>query len=282
MTIINAAKTVYSMTLSAKARIVYMYLAMRSNKENTCFPAKGTISRECNLSESSVARALAELVLLGLVEKTARYRKDKGCSSNLYLLSAPESEPAPTVSEYASEDPGEVEHTKIDPPCQTEEGEGFSENPQELVNSLTYTYSCKTDKTTRARNETRNTHKDNGVSDPALRSLLERCNLDFFRAGQAHNRSYGVDYSIIFRKAILHLYYAKHLRVGQVCLPREHVRACLQAMDWKTLYDARNKLEYALERSKQRLKVRNSTAYAIVVVYNSIAETQSDFVLGVS
>ena len=44
------------------------------------------------------------------------------------------------------------------------------------------------------------------------------------------------------------------LRVGEVCLPQEHVRTC---MDWGTLYDARIKIEHALEKSRYRMKIRN-------------------------
>ena len=260
MTAIMAQEVVFSARLSAKARLVYLYLAKRSNKENTCFPSKATIARESGLSESGVTRALSELVLRGLVEKAARYRRDNGRSSNLYtLLAEGEAPPQP-----------EIREEREAPPCQDDRGEGVNVTPQELVQTITRTYTCKTDRPAGDR-----------VSDPALRNILDRCDLDFFRAGQTHNQAYSADYSVIFRKAILHLYYAKHLRVGQVCLPREHVRACLQAMDWKVLYDARNKLEYTLERSHHRLRVRNSSAYALAVVYNCIAETQSDGMLGV-
>ena len=152
---------------------------------------------------------------------------------------------------------------------------------------LSSTYSCRQDRTRAGAKKSTpsqvTTPKERPASDPALQRILDRCSLDFFKPGTVFNRrmGYEADYSVIFRKAILHLYYAKYLRVGEVRLPQEHVRACLEAMDWGTLYDARNKIEHALEKSRYRMKIRNSSAYARTVVYNCIAETQSDALLGV-
>lgn len=72
--------------LSAKAKAVMAYLAFRSNKINTCFPALKTIAQGCSISLSSVKRAIKELLGLNLVQKNKRYRADGGQTSNLYIL----------------------------------------------------------------------------------------------------------------------------------------------------------------------------------------------------
>ena len=63
-----------------------MYLSYRSNKENTCFPAIKTISRECGMGVSTVKRALMDLCDDGYIRKDSRYRADNGQTSNLYTL----------------------------------------------------------------------------------------------------------------------------------------------------------------------------------------------------
>ena len=72
--------------LSAKAKAVMAYLAFRSNKINTCFPALKTISSGCSLSLSTVKRAIRELLSFSLIKKDERYRADGGQTSNLYTL----------------------------------------------------------------------------------------------------------------------------------------------------------------------------------------------------
>ena len=48
--------------LSAKAKVIFQYLAFRSNKENRCFPALKTIARECSISVSSVPGSYTHLM----------------------------------------------------------------------------------------------------------------------------------------------------------------------------------------------------------------------------
>lgn len=72
--------------LSSKAKAVMAYLAFRSNKMNTCFPALKTIASGCSLSLSTVKRAIRELLSFRLINKDERYRADGGQTSNLYTL----------------------------------------------------------------------------------------------------------------------------------------------------------------------------------------------------
>ena len=78
---------IYGSDLSHRARSVYMYLKDRAGRDDKCWPAIRTISRELALSRSSVKRALDELCGAGLLTREPRRRDDGGRTSNLYRLS---------------------------------------------------------------------------------------------------------------------------------------------------------------------------------------------------
>ncbi len=74
------------MELPHRAVSVYMYLNDRANKEGKCWPAIPTIARELKFSESTVRRAIKDLVKAGLITTEQRYRYSGGKSSLLYTL----------------------------------------------------------------------------------------------------------------------------------------------------------------------------------------------------
>lgn len=81
----------YRSRLKNRALQVLLYLIDRANREQTCFPAMPTISRELHISISTVKRAMRELVEAGYVEKESRFREgNRGQTSNLYTLHFPE------------------------------------------------------------------------------------------------------------------------------------------------------------------------------------------------
>ena len=57
---------------------VYIYLAGRANKDNTCWPAIPTIARDLKYSESTVRRAMKDLRKAGLLETELRCRDNGG------------------------------------------------------------------------------------------------------------------------------------------------------------------------------------------------------------
>ena len=71
--------------LSARAKIVCLYLHDRANGEGESWYAIGTIAADLALSRSTSA-ALSDLVRLGRVEIQPRYRENGGQTSNLYRL----------------------------------------------------------------------------------------------------------------------------------------------------------------------------------------------------
>ena len=76
----------YRMNLPHRAVAVYIYLADRANKENICWPAIPTISRDLKLSESTTRRALRDLRKAGLIQTEQRYREDGGSTSLRFFL----------------------------------------------------------------------------------------------------------------------------------------------------------------------------------------------------
>lgn len=86
----------YQSSLKSRALSVLIYLIDRSNKDLTCFPAIPTMAEQLHVSISTVKRALHELVDAGFIKKEPRFReKNRGQTSNLYILVQPEDVPEP-------------------------------------------------------------------------------------------------------------------------------------------------------------------------------------------
>ena len=77
---------IYREEVSSRAKTVYMYLKDRSNAQGECWPAIKTIAKDTSMSVSTVKRALADLILCGLLYKEFRYRQNGSKSSNRYFL----------------------------------------------------------------------------------------------------------------------------------------------------------------------------------------------------
>ena len=78
--------SIYAADLSHRAKVVYMYLKDRADKDGQCWPGINTIAAELRLSRSTVKRALDDLAKAGLVEKTPRWRENGSYTSNLYRV----------------------------------------------------------------------------------------------------------------------------------------------------------------------------------------------------
>ncbi len=78
--------SIYTSGLKLRAKAVYMYLKSRSDKDGKCFPSIKTIAKDLDISQSTVKRALRELERNGYIKKVARYRENKGNTSNMYFL----------------------------------------------------------------------------------------------------------------------------------------------------------------------------------------------------
>ena len=79
--------TIYADTeLPHRCKAVYIYLRDRSDPSGSCWPGIKTIAADLGLSRSTVKRALNELVQVGYLTKSARYRSNGSHTSNLYRL----------------------------------------------------------------------------------------------------------------------------------------------------------------------------------------------------
>lgn len=79
----------YCMDLPHRAKLVYLYLYDRKNKDNVTWPGLNTIARELSLSRSTVKRAIQDLEQASLVRKEAHYRQNGSATSNRYYLLPP-------------------------------------------------------------------------------------------------------------------------------------------------------------------------------------------------
>ena len=70
------------------------------------------------------------------------------------------------------------------------------------------------------------------------------------------------------------LYYSRSFTLGGATLPQEKVRSHLWELDGSILQAALEKLQSNRER-----RVKNSTAYVLAVVLNSIWEQESDLLV---
>lgn len=68
--------------------------------------------------------------------------------------------------------------------------------------------------------------------------------------------------------------HADSFRIGNATLPQSRVRAKLRRLDGLILREAESKL-----RANQERNVKNSTAYTMAVLFNCIAESESDLMI---
>ena len=107
--------------------------------------------------------------------------------------------------------------------------------------------------------------REKEVSQPdELEAILENCEFDLFSPEVAG----------VFRNAVERLYYSRSFTLGGATLPQEKVRSHLWELDGSILQSALEKLQSNRER-----RVKNSTAYVMAVVLNSIWEQESDLLV---
>ena len=96
-----------------------------------------------------------------------------------------------------------------------------------------------------------------------LARILDNCELWVFDPETAK----------VFANAIERLFYSDSFRIGKAVLPQANVRSRLWDLDAVILQSVAGKL-----KSNQR-DVRNSTAYTMAVIFNTICETHSDLLV---
>lgn len=89
----------FQMKLAPVELKIHQYLIYRAGKDSSCKPSKKRIAADCNVSLSTVFRAVKKLCDCGLLEVQKLTRREKygnnGTSVNLYVLRQPSATPVP-------------------------------------------------------------------------------------------------------------------------------------------------------------------------------------------
>ena len=72
--------------LPSRAKLVYIYLYDRCDKEKKAWPSVKTIAKELSISVNTVRRAIKDLEKADLVRKEYKKRNNGSFSSNRYYL----------------------------------------------------------------------------------------------------------------------------------------------------------------------------------------------------
>ena len=102
---------------------------------------------------------------------------------------------------------------------------------------------------------------DGDADANALRRLLVQSCINFLPE----------DHAEVMRQAIERLFYSQSLKIGDAVYPGAYIRQSLERLDYDILQAAVGKITGNTSR-----KVRNSSAYVVAVLFNSIMETRSD------
>ena len=76
----------YRMELPHRAKLVYLYLYDRQDKEKKAWPGLNTIAKDLSLSRSTVKRAIRDLEKAELIRKEPHFRDNGSATSNRYYL----------------------------------------------------------------------------------------------------------------------------------------------------------------------------------------------------
>ena len=77
-------KLITDINISTVEFRILCYLLMRAGNQDVCYPSLNTISKDIDISLSTVKRAIPELVDKGYLKKVNRKRKNGSSTSNLY------------------------------------------------------------------------------------------------------------------------------------------------------------------------------------------------------
>ena len=77
-------KLITDKNISTAEYRILSYLLMRAGNKDVCYPSLNTISKDIDISLSTVKRAIPELVDKGYLKKINRKRKNGSSTSNLY------------------------------------------------------------------------------------------------------------------------------------------------------------------------------------------------------
>lgn len=72
--------------LPQRAKLVYLYLHDRMDKDKKAWPGLNTMAKDLSISRSTVKRAIKDLEKAKLIRKEPHYRDNGSATSNRYYL----------------------------------------------------------------------------------------------------------------------------------------------------------------------------------------------------
>ena len=79
-------RKLYTYDLPHRAKLVYIYLYDRCDKNKKAWPSVKTIGKDLSISENTVRRAIKDLEKANLIRKEYAFRNNGSCTSNRYYL----------------------------------------------------------------------------------------------------------------------------------------------------------------------------------------------------
>ena len=282
------------MSLDAKVAYTFLLNRFQLSRRNgwvndrgevfVIFPRK-ELARELRICEQRVTAAFRELVELKLIWEK---RCGRGDANQIYLASVePMDDPGYSSAPFLPTEAAPcgcrtAESEVLDVPGSDTSGQ----EPQDLrlqrgksgdsraagsaavepqIPRPSYIESSKTDLSHMEVSQPAGQGDADGPDEEEeLMDILDACELYCFDPETAR----------VFENAIERLYYSDSFRIGNATLPRSRVRAKLRCLDGMILRAAESKLHANLERN-----VKNSTAYAMAVIFNCITECESDLMV---
>lgn len=284
--------------MSLEAKVTYTFLLNRFqlSRRNgwvnergevfVIFPRKA-LAKELRICEQRVTAAFKKLVELELVWEK---RCGRGDANQIYLAYVtPQDDPAYTSAPFEDPKKGCASRTADPAPLVEEETPSATQEPQDLQVQNSGMRAPRTAETAvleprqlpPSKKEKRNTNGSytkisqsipapagDGLTDEEREAefldILDGCELS----------SFAPEAALVFENAIERLYYADNFRIGNATLPQSRVRARLRRLDGMVLREVEHKL-----RENQEENVKNSTAYIMAVLFNCIAESESDLMI---
>jgi predicted ArsR family transcriptional regulator len=108
---------IFTSTLTAKARLVYLYFCRLASGREQAYPSHKTTAKTCGLSVAGVRAAIDELEASGHISRQAQYRDNGGQRANLYtILTEQEKNPTSNAPKQAANNPTAEEDTICEEP----------------------------------------------------------------------------------------------------------------------------------------------------------------------
>ena len=271
------------MSLDAKVAYTFLLNRFQLSRRNgwinehgevfVIFPRKA-LAKELRICEQRVTAAFKKLVELKLVWEK---RCGRGDANQIYLarvtpmedpdyscapFELPEEKPDTPAANQEPQNPQSKNHGN----CDSRAADPVPPEPQKPTPSKkekrdTDLSHIEVSQSVSARS--RDGRTDEEIEEELL-DILDGCELYCFEPETA----------LVFENAIERLFYADSFRIGNATLPQCRVRAKLKRLDGMILRDVESKLHANQDRA-----VKNSTAYTMAVLFNCIAENESDLMI---